>query len=153
MCLRMIFRTTFRTRTLRTRTDPAPRRERRSPRSHHQHVVPPHHQRRNLLPRPPHPKSRHPKRRSAQDRTARTATTCPRPASLRDLEVLYQSHFLFRAFSEYLWLVRLDTDLLHVYLLDEVAIDTGNIITGGRRTRGAKVDYTKFGMDRSEDED
>ena len=38
------------------------------------------------------------------------------------------------------------------HIIDEVAIDTSNIITGSRRTRGARVDYTKFGPDGSDDD-
>ncbi|KAK3828590.1 MAG: hypothetical protein J3Q66DRAFT_323043 [Benniella sp.] len=36
---------------------------------------------------------------------------------------------------------------------EDAAIDTSNIIKGGRRTRGSRVDYSMFGPDRSSDEE
>ncbi len=40
------------------------------------------------------------------------------------------------------------------YMLDEEAafLDKSNIISGGRRTRGKRIDYSKFGPDDEDDE-
>ncbi len=41
-----------------------------------------------------------------------------------------------------------------MYLDDEAAaLDKTNIIPGGRRTRGKRIDYSQFGPDKDEDDE